>query len=132
MRIFLSTPVQLAVKSLKYNSVSKSGFPANWLYEYRFCTKTSVCASVRWTHRVLYTVDGPERRHGYTRAPNHAFIASLHDIVNAQPAHVQRFCVKFELRLSPPRTAAAVAAATKLPAKVKKRKLVAIKKKKSS
>jgi hypothetical protein len=102
VRIFLSTPVQLAVKSLKYKSFSKSGFSANWLYEYRFCTKASVCASVRWTHRVVYTVDGPERRHGYTRASNHAFIASLHDIDNAQPAQVQRFCVKFELRLSPP------------------------------
>jgi hypothetical protein len=30
----------------------------------------------------------------------HQTMPSLQDIANAQPAHVQRFCVKFEVRLS--------------------------------
>jgi hypothetical protein len=85
----------MSVNCLKYKSVSKSGFSANWLYEYRFCTKASVCASVPTEYCTQWT----DQREGMGILELQT-MPSLHDIANAQPAHVERFCVKFEVRLS--------------------------------
>ncbi len=60
--------------------------------------KRPVCAH-QYDGPTEYCTQWTDQREGMG-VLEHQTMPSLHDIANAQPAHVQRFCVILEMRLS--------------------------------